>query len=130
MSRNYPVTVASCNWTSCICGHQSPSAPPSFSQIACNKRKLVQTKYVVLGEKTLGILFILLLHAWVRVQANILPHYCFHNKGTGILRKMWLLQNRGKPRQSSAVARIRGEPTLSSAVTGILGKPQTNFYSF
>jgi hypothetical protein len=58
-------------------------------------KKVIKTKRVFLGETTSGKLIILLLYAWVQVQANSFPHHFLCEKGFGILTTTGLGENPG-----------------------------------
>jgi hypothetical protein len=46
-----------------------------------------EPKYVTLGDVTQGKLLILLLHAWILAQANLLPIACSSTKALGLLQQ-------------------------------------------
>jgi hypothetical protein len=68
---------------------------------------LVKTKEAPLGETSLETLLVLLLRAWIRVNANLFSHYGVSSAGVA--------RTRGK-NQSFVVARTRGGLRISAAV--------------
>jgi hypothetical protein len=65
---------------------------------------------------------LLLLHAWVQVQANLFPHCFLHRNSTGIVEKVGSLLEYRVKHYLLLLLGYGGKPKLPSAITRIWGK--------